>query len=792
MLSPILCSRLFVFVIWSVVALTFIGAPKTMAARPPKKFVESKSLGWHVEKEVLVVFRQGVAEAEQLAWMGSAGVTLSQRIEPVGICVLRLGAKDSVEGFLARWRGDARIAKIDANSARTTSQNLGDQLWYLQNVGQTVGGVSGPAGVDIRFQAGLSRLDPWLPDIESTSHEEVVVAVVDTGAAILHRELTGRLRISSDPLNGLDDDRNGYIDDAAGWNFVDHDYDMIDRDGHGTMVAGIIGAEWSGGVGGIGVNPMARIVPIRVFDQWGEMRAPGGLVDISVLAQAFFYAERVGARVVNLSLGGPQFNEVEELLVLYMGLRGILLVCAAGNGGADGLGDNNDVEPVYPAGYQALGNVISVAAVDRSGGLATFSNYGSNSVHVAAPGTQIVAPTVTRTVLHRWDFTGTSPNWTTAGDTGNEGYASWQLTASSVRDGSGDSNYLANTNSWLRSPLVSTDYQAAPKLRFQYRLDIEEPEFFSFLGWQIWDYVAVEHQAFFGSWRRNALLARSTGGNWAIAETDLRDLDGGSGYFRFRLVSDGIGHRGGIEIDWAEVTVADIFGSATNPQYTQGGIQGTSFAAPIVAGMASLLWMARPDLTVFDIREAILEGSRSVALLSGRLEHGMADLDGAAAHALALPQRTVRGWMTELAKLPPEFLSFNPAKVGPAEDANGNGVPNAVELLFGEVLGTMMEGSIALFEREGSGWVYRLPDPLPVAGTTVRIELQRNGGAWTTVARKPSGYVWEAVTNPINAVTFKRESVRLGGRLGWAIRPVGSSSPDQLLVRAVVDVAIDP
>jgi subtilisin family serine protease len=181
--------------------------------------------------------------------------------------------------------------------------------------------------------------------------------------------------------NGRDDDLNGFVDDRGGWDWVGHDPQPDDENGHGTHVSGTILARADNGIGIAGVAPQATLLPLRVLDAGG-----GGTVADTVAA--FRYAVAEGARVVNLSFGGPDVSRVERDAIAAA--PGTLFVVAAGNGAADGIGDDNDAVPDYPCSHE-LPNVVCVTATDASDGLPGFANTGARSVDLGAPGVDILS-----------------------------------------------------------------------------------------------------------------------------------------------------------------------------------------------------------------------------------------------------------------------------------------------------------------------------------------------------------------------------------------------------------------
>ncbi|HEY4097815.1 MAG TPA: S8 family peptidase [Baekduia sp.] len=212
-----------------------------------------------------------------------------------------------------------------------------------------------------------------------TTGGNITVAIVDSGIDLTHPDLAPNLWTNPGeiPGNGIDDDGNGYVDDVHGVDLVDHDGDPQDANGHGTHVAGIVGARGGNGVGGAGLAWNVRLMAVRVLDA----NAAG---TTTTVAQGIHYAVDNGARIVNLSLAGPTATPELEEAVQYAQAHGVLIVVAAGNDGAD-----LATAPTYPAAYGET-NVIGVAATTQSGELAAISDRGSGA-DIAAPGEQILS-----------------------------------------------------------------------------------------------------------------------------------------------------------------------------------------------------------------------------------------------------------------------------------------------------------------------------------------------------------------------------------------------------------------
>ena len=251
-------------------------------------------------------------------------------------------------------------------------------LWGLQNTGQSINGLAGTAGDDIRF------IPAWAL-AQQPGTNRPVVAVIDSGVDYTHPDLASNIWINTaeNPTNGLDNDGNGFTNDYYGYDFADNLPDPTDSGYHGTHVAGTIAALGNNALGVIGVAYQARIMALRASSD-------GETLPDSAVIEAIQYATMMKGRGVNVvaineSFGGGGSNSTEVAALQAAGSAGIIVCCAAGNNTND-----NDTTLVYPASYR-LSNMIVVAATDQNDALAFFSNYGTNTVDLGAPGMNILS-----------------------------------------------------------------------------------------------------------------------------------------------------------------------------------------------------------------------------------------------------------------------------------------------------------------------------------------------------------------------------------------------------------------
>jgi RHS repeat-associated protein len=239
--------------------------------------------------------------------------------------------------------------------------------WALANTGQK----GGSPGSDVGAIAGWQK---------TTGSRDTVVAVIDTGVDINHPDLADNIWVNKREDKGdrdKDDDRDGFVDDINGWNFVSDNGDVADDNGHGTAMAGIIAAEGDNRKGIAGVMWRASILPLKALDSTGS----GAVSDV---IEAMDFAVEHGAQVINCSFGTEGASQALFEAIERAERAGVVVVASAGNSGQD-----LAFFPQYPAGFNA-GNLITVAATDNRDLLATFSNYGAAQVHVGAPGVDIL------------------------------------------------------------------------------------------------------------------------------------------------------------------------------------------------------------------------------------------------------------------------------------------------------------------------------------------------------------------------------------------------------------------
>lgn len=345
---------------------------------------------------------------------------------------LRLDSWTHAAETMAIWRSDPQVQTVEIDQRVSIGYMPDDPLagsqWAINNVGQSGGLVD----------ADIDAVEAW---DHQTGDARTAVAVIDTGIDYTHPDLykniwlnqaeippgldlvdvdadglytfwdldspanagkvqdanaNGRIDgydVLHDPrwANNRDDDGNGKIDDLIGWDFVDGDNDPFDDHGHGTHVAGTIGAIGDNGLGVAGVTWKVSLVALKFLDQSGSGYTSGAV-------DALRYALSKGIKISNNSWGGAYSSALAAAIGSAQS-AGHIFVAAAGNNAG-----NNDTQAFYPASF-GNDNVVAVAATDRFDRLASFSNYGATAVDLAAPGVGILSTTPNNTYS---TFSGTS------------------------------------------------------------------------------------------------------------------------------------------------------------------------------------------------------------------------------------------------------------------------------------------------------------------------------------------------------------------------------------------------
>jgi subtilisin family serine protease len=562
-----------------------------------------------VPGQVVVQFRAGSLAAARGRALAVRGAHAVRTLGRPGLTLVRLRGGASVRAAATSFERSPSVAFAEPNYLYKLSQAIPNDpnfnlLWGLDNAGDH--DIDAPEAWDTQ-----------------TGKPQVIVAVVDSGVAYDHPELNDNVWVNNDPPGGGDEDHNGRIDDTNGWDFVQNDNTPLDYNGHGTHVAGTIGAEGNNNADIAGVNWDVSIMPVRAGN------ATGGLPGSAIL-NSINYACANGADVVNGSFGGPGKSSAVGNAIKSQACKNTLFVFAAGNDGHV-LNNNTATTNAYPCEYwrpppHGIGatNVVCVAASNKTDGLAGFSNRGKSAVHLAAPGVDILSSIPQWSPVFSDNLETNFSNWTEGLGSSPQSGAStlpWQWTTEfsespthSMTDSPG-ANYLVNQNYTIRNnAALNLTGRIGCLADYNLRLLMRD---FDDEG-NVFDWFSIERATGpTGPWTEIAFYFGSTQGSWAAMTDDLTRLDGaGTAYFRFLVHSDSSIRDGGAHVDDVVVKCLQAGGEAYDR------FAGTSMATPHVAGVAALLLAEELAMSPAKLKNALLKGVDKKASLTNHVSTG--------------------------------------------------------------------------------------------------------------------------------------------------------------------------
>ena len=535
------------------------------AGKTPDKRLDRRGRLRYKPGEILVKFKPDISEARIAELHRSLGSTILSRMDRFRLQKIRPRDGLSETEAVDRYSASNLVEIAEKHALRYTNELIADDPYFSDQWGL----------------ATIRAPEAWSVEINGSG---VIIAVIDTGVDYLHPDLKENIWINEAEVNGIageDDDGNGYKDDFYGWDFAgryqsltgDDDADPMDIDGHGTHVAGIIGAKGNNGLGVAGVSWNSRIMVLKVQADGAEEMESWDVI------HAIDYAIGNGAKIVNCSFGGEEYSQFEEDAFSALRQAGVLAVCAAGN---DGL--NADIDRLYPAGF-ALDNILSVAASDRSDTLADFSNYGATSVDVIAPGVQIKSTIVGGTYTEAFVTVNTN------GDTAQFGAIGMAYSGITGEDGITGEIYDCGRGYSAEFPSEASGYialiQRGNKVGFP-------PFYFSEKvgNAQAAGAIAViiynnDPGPFSGT--------LGSAGDWVPVVSLSRE--------------DGETILGLIE----QQSTIGLFNRTNDTVLYYTNKNGTSMAAPFVAGIAGLMLEKEPSLGYLDIKNRIIDSVHPLA-----------------------------------------------------------------------------------------------------------------------------------------------------------------------------------
>jgi subtilisin family serine protease len=573
-----------------------------------------------VPGEIIVRFKPAAGASVRAATLAEAGVTTRERLLLEDTRLVATVGGSSVASALDVLNAHPAVRYAEPNLlyetlATPNDPRFGDQ-WPLRNTGQTIQGVTGTPNADI------SAAEAW---DTATGSASVKLAVLDTGIDYFHPDLAANIwrnpgeAVAGEELNGVDNDGNGFLDDLYGWDFTDHDRGPSDTDGHGTAVASVAGAVGNNARGMTGVNWNVSLVPLRIETNGGISRADA--------IQAARYAGMVGADVANMSFGGDTDSFAFRDAIAAS--SNTLFVAAAGNGDND-----NDANPFYPCAYDVPNLICVTGTTSRD---EQIYNHGQTTVDLGAPAVSVVAATIEDTEPFTDDFEGLAAKWDYTEAPAAAQAGKWRRTAGAstahmhvLEEGEQGIDYAngADVRATTTAPidLVGED---GCFVRLEVLSNTESSR----------DYVRVEA----GTTPSGPFteLTRGSGDSreFAPLSASLAAFEGGNVYLRLRFTSDVQNTDDGVMVDNVQVRCG-------HPTDAYWFVEGTSIAAPQVAGAAALVKSHMPSLSVTALRDRILRTVDPLPSLEGKTVTGgrlnvaralTADLDAPAASITAQP-----------------------------------------------------------------------------------------------------------------------------------------------------------
>lgn len=363
------------------------------------------SYPYQTSNEVIVLFHPSVDASKQLEILKQyeSKIIVLEQIDNYALC--KYTNAQNISRFVRKLNKNPNILIAETNSEllinSITNDPFSESQWPLKNNGFYYQITDS----NKTLKSSTTNIDLNIPKAwavtasKEANNKQVIIAILDTGVDINHPDLVGRIWTNpfEIPGDGIDNDKNGYIDDTVGWDFYNNDstvchyqYDSsknaelassVDNDNHGTHIAGIIAANANNkiGIAGVASNINVKIMPLKIHG------GTNGKGTIANAIKAIKYATMMEADICNMSWGSTNYSEA---LKIAMKESTMLFVTAAGNTGTD-----NDITPLYPANYE-LDNQISVSFIDGDGRLTLDSNYGLKTVDIVAPGINIISTIV--------------------------------------------------------------------------------------------------------------------------------------------------------------------------------------------------------------------------------------------------------------------------------------------------------------------------------------------------------------------------------------------------------------
>ena len=604
----------------------------------------------YVGGEILVKYKNNeinlqtaLGRTAALNFINSKSLEEKEDLMKDNISILRIKDSKTVEEKIDELKNDPNIEYIQPNfqyypADINTDDTYKGLLWGLDNTGQTINGSYGNiAGTN---NSDIDAPEAWAITINEGTRSSIVVAVIDSGVAYNHPDLAANMW---DGASCKDENGNALGGCNHGYDYENNDKTPLPTsDFHGTHIAGTIAAAINNGKGIIGVAPNAKIMAVKTD------------LTTSQIIAGINFAKNNNAKIINASwLAYSSFSSLYDV-ALYNAIKDFngLFVVAAGNSNYN-QSDGIDAHKSYPGGFEittpvgpGLGNIVTVAATDQNDALATFSNYGATSVDVGAPGTNIYStvPLITDSSPLSESFSSVAnfsipSGWTQNGFWGvwNTGVPGWnQVLYSDVSP----APYHNNADTIITVPTTNLGGATAGYVDFWAVCDTE----YITSGWA--DYMQLEYSADgvnFSVPPDPLYGVLGDGFRWDEPTLDVFSGENplnnsGSSMFhynnipipsqyltsnfklRFRWVTNASDNNyNGCFVDDVRI-IKRVVSDGSDEQYDYS--DGTSMAAPHVAGLAALLLGYKPELSYTEVKNIILNTGDYLTSLSGKTVTG--------------------------------------------------------------------------------------------------------------------------------------------------------------------------